>query len=126
MFGVVALAVGALIAAFAISTYQPWWSILFVALGVIVLAIERSTLRGKDAVLTSTALAGSLVLGAAGSWMVLLGMFGAARPCDACFDNRVLLLPGLGVVALAVIVASVSIRSVARAFRSRPSDMPRP
>jgi hypothetical protein len=125
MVGVVALALGVFVAAFAISTYEAWWTIVFVALGVAVLAIERSTLRRRDALVTGVGVAGSTVLGAAGFWMVVLGIFGTARPCDACFDNGVLLLPGLVALGLAGIVAVFSVRSIARAFRSRPEDIAR-
>jgi hypothetical protein len=124
MFGIVALAVAAFVAAFAISTYEAWWTIALVVFGVIVLGMERSSRRPKDAVLTTSGLIGSIVLGAAGGWMIVVGIFGNPRPCDACFDNRVLLLPGLGALVLAIVIAAVCIRSVARAFGPpQPNDI---
>lgn len=112
----VALAVAAFVAAFAISTYEAWWTIALVVFGVISLGVERSSLRRKDAVRTAGGLIGSIVLGAAGGWMLLLSQFSNARPCDDCFDNGVLFLPGLGVLVVAIAVAAVSMQSVARAF----------
>lgn len=116
MIGIVALAVAAFVAAFAISTYEAWWTIVLVVFGVIILGIERSSLRPREAVWTAVGLIGSIVLGAAGGWMLLLSVFGNARPCDACFDNTVLFLPGLGVLVFAIALAMVSLRSVARGF----------
>jgi hypothetical protein len=125
MLGIVALAVAAFVAAFAISTYEAWWTIALVVGGVILLAVERSSLRRTDGVRTATGLIGSIVLGMAGGWMMLLGTFGSARPCDACFDNRVLLLPGLGTVVVAIVIAAVCLRSLVHAFRTAPRDTDR-
>lgn len=116
MLGIVALAVAAFVAAFAISTYEAWWTIALVVFGVIVLAVERSSLPRRDAVRTAMGLIGSIVLGAAGFWMLLLSQFGNARPCDACFDNGILFLPGIGALVVAIAVAMVCLRSVARGF----------
>jgi hypothetical protein len=117
MVGIVVLAVAALIAAFAISTYEAWWTIVLVLFGVIVLAVERSALRGKSRILVSFGLIGSIVVAGAGGWMILLGLFPAATPCDtSCFDNGILLLPGLATVVLALVVGSMSLRAVARGF----------
>ena len=57
--------------------------------------------------------------------MILLGMYPAAAPCDSsCFDNRVLLLPGLGTVLVALVIGAINLRVVARAFRSGPRAAP--
>jgi hypothetical protein len=120
MIGIVALAVAAFVAAFAISTYEAWWTIGLVAFGLIVLGVERSSLRRRDAVRTAGGLIGSIVLAAAGFGMVVLGMFGRARPCDACFDNGILFLPGIATLVVAVALAVVCLRSVAHAYR--PTD----
>jgi hypothetical protein len=116
MIGILALATGAFIAAFAISTYEAWWTIAFVVFGVITLAVERSSLARKDAARTAIGLVSSIGLGAAGAWMLLLSLFGKARPCDNCFDNGILFLPGLGTLVVAIALAVVCLRSVARGF----------
>jgi hypothetical protein len=116
MLGIFALAVGVFVAAFAISTDEAWWTIAFVVFGVIILGIERSSLGRGDAVRAAIGLIGSIILGAAGLWMLLLSQLGSARPCDACFDNGILFLPGLGAAVVAFVVAAASLRSVARAF----------
>jgi hypothetical protein len=118
MIEIVALAVAVFVAAFAISTYEAWWTIGLVVIGVVVLGVDRSSLRRRDALLTVFGFIGSLVLAAAGLWMVVLGLFGNARPCDACFDNSVLFLPGLAVLVASIAIALVGLRSIARAFRS--------
>jgi hypothetical protein len=116
MIGILALAVAVFVAAFAISTYEAWWTIALVVFGVIFLGIERSSLARKDAMRTAVGLIGSIILGAAGAWMVLLSQFSNARPCDACFDNGVLFLPGIGALIVAIAVGSVCLLSIARAF----------
>lgn len=114
MIGIVALAVAVFVAAFAISTYEAWWTIAFVVFAVIVLGIERSSLGRREGMRTAAGLLGSIVLGAAGGWMLLLAVFGKARPCDDCFDNGVLLLPGIAALVVAIVVAAVCLRSLAR------------
>jgi hypothetical protein len=116
MIGILALAVTVFVAAFAISTYEAWWTIALVVFGVIFLGIERSSLRRKDAVQTAVGLITSAILGAAGAWMVLLSQFRNARPCDACVDNGVLFLPGVGALIVAIVVGAVCLRTVASAF----------
>jgi hypothetical protein len=121
MVGIFALAVGAFVATFAISTYEAWWTIAFVVFGVIVLGIERSSLGRRDGVRAAIGLIGSIILGAAGVWMVLLSQF-VARPCHNCFDNGILLVPGLGAVIVAIAIVVVSLRSVARGFGRPVTD----
>jgi hypothetical protein len=117
MVGIVVLFAATLIAAFAISTYEAWWTIVLVAFGVTVCAVERSTLRGRSRVLVALGLIGSIVVAGAGGWLVLLGVFPAARPCDTtCFDNSILLLPGFVTVVLALVVGAMSLRAVAKGF----------
>lgn len=121
MIGIVALGVAAFVAAYAITTYEAWWTIGLVLFGVIILAVERSSLRRGAAVRAAAGLIGSIVLAAAGFWMVVLGMFGRGRPCDGCFDNGVLFLPGLGILVVAIALGAVCLLRVARAFG--PSDV---
>jgi hypothetical protein len=117
MVGIVVLAAAALISAYAISTYEAWWTVVLVVFGVITRAVERSALRGRSRVLVALGLIGSIVVAGAGGWMVLLGVFPAARPCDtACFDNSILLLPGLVTVMFALVVGAMSLRTLARGF----------
>jgi hypothetical protein len=116
MVGIVALALAVFVAAYAIKTYEAWWTIGLVLFGVIILAVERSSLRRGDAVRAAAGLIGSIVLAAAGFWMVVLGMFGRGRPCDECFDNGLLFLPGLGTIVVAIALAAVCLLRVARAF----------
>ena len=131
MIGMVALAAGAFIAAFAISTYEAWWTIALIVVGVIILAVERSSLARKEAARAAIGLIASAVFGAAGAWMLLLSQFGKARPCDDCFDNGILFLPGLGTLMVAIGLAVACLRSLARGFdgtpgRLRSSDISRP
>ncbi len=122
MIGIVALAAAVFVAAFAITTYEAWSTIALVVFGVIVLAIDRSSLPRKAAVLTAIGLIGSIVLASAGGWMVLLGIYSGAAPCeDVCFDNRVLLLPGFVILIVAIVLAVISARSLVGAFGSTPS-----
>jgi uncharacterized membrane-anchored protein len=107
--------VAVLVAAFAISTYEAWWTIALIVFGVIMLGIERSSLARREAIRTALGLIGSIILGAAGGWMLLLSQF-RARPCDACFDNGVLLLPGIAALILAIAVGAICMRSIARGF----------
>lgn len=116
MIGIVALATAVFIAAIAVSTFEAWWAIALVAVGVIVLAVERSALRRKDAIPAAVGLIGSIFLGAAGAWILLLSQFGRARPCDACFDNGVLLLPGLVIFIVVIVIATVCLREIVRGF----------
>jgi len=118
MIGIVVLAATALVAAFAISTYAAWWTIWLVVFGAIVLAAERSSLPRKAAILTAGGLSGSIVLAAAGAWFVLLGAYSGARPCDECSDNRILWLPGLALVIVAIVIGILCGRSLAGGFRS--------
>jgi len=119
LIGIVALAGTTLVAAFAIATYEAWWTIGLVIMGVALLAVDRSGLRCTSAARVAVGLIGALVLGVTGLWMVLLGVFGKARPCDDCFDNGVLFVLGLIVVVVAIVVAALSIRWVLRAFASK-------
>jgi|GEM_PF-4647472 uncharacterized membrane protein YraQ (UPF0718 family) len=117
MIGVIALAAAVFVAAFAITTSEAWWTIALVVFGVIVLAVERSTLPRRAALMTAAGLIGSIVLGAAGGWMVLLSQFSGARPCDSsCFDNGVLLVPGLVALVASIVLGLAGLRTVARAF----------
>jgi hypothetical protein len=63
MIGMVALAAAVFVAAFAITTYEAWWTIVLVVFGVIVLAAERSPVRGRAAALAAVGLVGAIVLG---------------------------------------------------------------
>src|SRR5258708_18462086 len=122
MIGIVALAAAVFVAAFAITTYEAWWTIVLVVFGVIVLAIERSSLPRKAAVLTAIGLIGSIVLAGAGGWMVLLGVYPGTAACkDVCVDNRVLLGPGFLILIVAIVLAVISARSLTGAFGDRKS-----
>ena len=116
MIGIIALAAAVLVAAFAISTYEAWWTIALVVFGVVILGVERSSLGWREAVRTALGLIGSIILGAAGGWMLLLSQFGKARPCDDCFDNGVLFVPGIAALVVAIALGAACLRSVARSF----------
>jgi hypothetical protein len=53
--------------------------------------------------------------------MVLLSQFAGARPCDSsCFDNGVLLVPGLATLAVATVLSLAGLRALARGFGPIP------
>ena len=113
---IVTLALGAIlsVAAVLIWPFEAWAAIPLVGLAVAVIVSGRWPVDHGGVIRAAVGIGLSLALGAAGAFMVLLSLYGPARPCDACTDNVILLMPGIGTLIVAIVLLAICARSISR------------
>jgi hypothetical protein len=120
----IGLAVVLAVAGLALWNFEWWPAIPIAGLATVVILATSWPLDQGRVRSGAVGVGFALLLIAGGAFLFFLAQF-KARPCDACTDNSVWLVPGILAVLAGFGILAVSVLTIARSGR-KPVDPPEP